>query len=382
MRKMILSVIFILALIIQSVASAADFNSVDWSKAPRIGNKNDFAAYIRNCERNNQTLIPMYIANDLVIKGDEFLKFTNLTQYVNATFEYVNGKPNRVLYEIMIYPGAKVVYAYRTGNTSILDENERQLYAKAIKIVGEAKRQPTPLRRELYIHDAITQASTYYNEKDNHLGAHHLTAVGALLEGRANCQGYADAFYMLGTMCGFNVGKINGVADNGPHVWNTIEFGDGKYYCVDVTWDDASFKMNGSNSEYNNYIYFNAPLEIMQTTHRWEKAYYPTLQSKVDGRYFYMTKEFSDTRGKYFGFHSRTAEDALNYIARRVADEGCRLSWAMAPYSSKYADSSFVGRHLTNEILPQYYNFYGSTRISVTHRGNYLFFTVDAVRNK
>ncbi len=380
MRKIILTAIFILTLIIQSFVSAADLESVDWSKAPRIGNKNDFAAYIKNCELNCQTLIPMYLANDLLVKGDEFLKFTNTIQFVSATFETRGGKPYRALYEVQFYPGARVEYAYRTGNTSILTDDERQLYARAVQIVGEAKRQPTILRRELYIHDAITQSSTYYNEENNQLGARYLTAIGALIDGRANCQGYADAFYMLGKMCGFNVGKINGTADRGPHVWNTIEFGDGKYYGVDVTWDDASFKMN-EGGEYNNYIYFNAPLEIMQSTHTWEKAYYPQIQSKMDGRYFYLTKEFSETRGKYFGFHSKTAEDALNYIARRIADEGCRLSWAMVPYNSKYADTNFVGQRLVNEILPKYYHYYAKTRMSVTHRGNYLFITVDAVRN-
>ncbi len=379
MRKIILTAIFILTLIVQSFVSAADFESADWNRAPRIGNKNDFVAYIKNCEQNCQTLIPMYLANDLVVKGEEFLKFTSAIQAVNTTFEYKNGKPNRVLYEVQFYPGARVEYAYRTGNTSILTGDERQLYARAVQIVGEAKRQPTILRRELYIHDAITQASTYYTESNQKLGARYLTAIGALIDGRANCQGYADAFYMLGRMCGFNVGKINGVAKE-PHTWNTIEFGDGRYYCVDVTWDDPSFKMN-EGGEYNNYIYFNVPLEIIKSTHNWERNYYPQIVQKADGRYFYMTKEFSETRGKYFGFHSRTAEDALNYIARRIADEGCRLSWAMVPYSSKYADTSFVGQRLVNEILPRNYHFAAKARMSVTHCGNYLFITVDAVRN-
>ena len=63
-----------------------------------------------------------------------------------------------------IYPGAKVAYAYRTGDTSILNNEEHRLYNTAVKIVNAAKSQPTDLRKELYIHEKITDSVSYFFE--------------------------------------------------------------------------------------------------------------------------------------------------------------------------------------------------------------------------
>ena len=382
MHKIIFTAIFIFTLLIQNLASAADYKSVDWSSAPRFGNKQDFINYIKNCENNCKSKVPVVFTNGLFVNVEECLKITKNSQYVNVTWwNDSNGRPREVLYELSLYPGTKVAYAYRTGDTSILSGEEKKLYNVAVKIVNEAKQRNTTLLREHYIHETITEMVTYYNTKSNAKQPRHCNAIGALIDGKANCQGYADSFYMLGRMLNLNVGKMSGVANKEKHVWNTIEFGDGRIYGVDVTWDDASFSFADSG-EYNNYIYFNAPLEIMRTTHSWEGAYNPKLYSSIDGRYFYYTQEFWDTNGRYFAFHSNTAEDALGYIAQRIAKEGWRLSWGMAPYDSRYADVNFCLKRLTKDILPNKYHWYGYIKMNVARRGNYLYFTVDADKNK
>lgn len=384
MKKFILTVTFILVAIIQNIVSAADLNSVDWNNAPRFGNKQDFINYIKNCEYNCKASVPVVFTNGLFVNVEEFVKFAQNCQYVNITWwKDNNGQPTKTLYELTFYPGTKVAYAYRTGDTSILSGEEWQLYNIAVGIVNEANQQPTTLLKELYLHDAITKRVKYYTRQTNEKAPRHCNAIGALIDGRANCQGYSDAFYMLGTMGGFNVGKMSGISNNGkgnePHVWNTINLGGGNIYAVDVTWDDATFTT--SEGEYNHYIYFNAPLEIMQTTHTWEAAYNPTICSNVDGAYFYYTQEFWDTEGEYFGFHADTAEDALVYIGQRIAQEGFNVSLGMAPYDARYANLNFSLNHLVKEILPQRFNWYGYVNMSVAHRGNWLFFTVSAKKN-
>ena len=381
MRKNIFTAIFIFTLLLQNLASAADFDKVDWNSAPRFGDKKSFMEYLITCENKCQTRVPVVFTDGLFVNVEECLKMTKNSQYVYAKWlNDKNGKPRQVLYELNIYPGAKVAYAYRTGNTSALSAEEKQLYNVAVKIVNAANQKSTPLLKEHYIHEKITEMVTYYNANTNSKTPRHCTAVGALLDGKANCQGYADAFYMLCKMLGFNVSKMSGWANNESHVWNTIEFGDGRIYGVDVTWDDASFSFADSG-EYNNYIYFNAPLEIMQTTHTWEAAYNPQLYPRLDGRYFYYTQEFWDTDGRFFAFHSSTAEDALGYIAQRIAKEGRRLSWGMAPYDSRYADVKFCLNLLVKDILPNRYQWYGYVKMNVAVRGKWLFYTVDAVAN-
>ena len=381
MKKIILSLVLILTAIFQNIASAADYNSVDWDRAPHFNNTADFANYVRECAKNCQSSIPAIFDNGSFVEAGEVIKIYKNTNAASCT-RWTNNRDRsvRVLYELNVYPGARVEYAYRTGNTSILTNEERKLYNIAVEIVREAKRQPNSLLKEYYIHEKITERVTYYNLQGGSETSRHLTAIGALIDGKANCQGYTDAFYMLGRMAGLNVGRMSGNAAGGPHAWNTIEFGDGRYYGVDVTFDDASFRFAGSG-EYNNYIYFNAPLEIMTATHSWEAAYNPAIYPKIDSRYFYCTPEFQKSDGKYFAFHSKTAEDALGYIAQRIAKQGYRLSWGMAPYNSKYANLNFSIDRLTKEILPRRYSWYGQIKMSVVHRGNWLFYIVDATKS-
>ena len=381
MQKIIFGAMLIFALIFQNIASAADLNSVNWNNAPHFNNKADFINYIKNCENNCVASVPVIFSNGAFVNVNEFLKIAKNTQHVNVVWQNDrSGQPSKALYELTIYPGTRVAHAYLTGNTSFLTAEEKKLYNLAVQIVNAANRQPTILQKELYIHEEITKRVSYYNTNSKSNAPHHCNALGALLDGRANCQGYADSFYMLGKMLGFNVSKMTGRGNNQPHVWNTITFGDGRIYAVDVTYDDASFK-NSDSGEYNNYIYFNAPLEILRATHTWEKNYNPNLYPKIDGRYFYTTSEFQSTNGEKFAFHSSTAENALGYIAQRIARDGKKISWGMAPYDSRYANTKFALNRLVREILPQQYKWTGYVKMNVARRGNWIFYTVDAAKN-
>lgn len=68
------------------------------------------------------------------------------------------------------------------------------------------------------------------------------TAWGALMDGRAVCDGYAKALKLLCDQHGIPCLLISGTAvqDSGQeaHAWNYVQMEDGRYYAIDVTWDD------------------------------------------------------------------------------------------------------------------------------------------------
>lgn len=105
--------------------------------------------------------------------------------------------------------------------------------------------------RELLLHDAFAKRVTY-QEGDN---AHN--AYGALVKGKAVCEGYARAFqyllYQSGIQCliaeGESVNPTTGLSEG--HAWNVVSI-DGQYYHVDLTWDDT----NDVNTPVV-YAYFN-----------------------------------------------------------------------------------------------------------------------------
>ena len=155
------------------------------------------------------------------------------------------------------YPGDKILNAHKTGDTTQLSDAEKDAYTLALKLVEQAKRESTTqLETELWLHDWLCEHVVYESPDmdvatEQYIALRQLTCVGALLDGKANCQGYTDAFYLLGNLAGFEVRRMFGVTEEG-HCWNVVKL-DGKWYIVDVTFDD----LEGDNNWW--YIYFNVP---------------------------------------------------------------------------------------------------------------------------
>ena len=195
------------------------------------------------------------------------------------------------------YPGMRIVYARENGTTDFLTERERQTLDAALAFAGDARAQVSEgdpsvegtdtasgetsegssaaeetlsadreLRIAAYIHDRLCRGIEYtidesVDEDD--------TAIGALLNGEANCDGYADAFYLVGSLAGLTITYQHGESlddeenywKDETHLWNLLQI-DGTWRLVDVTWDDSE--------EYGaEYTWFNIGLDRAERTHNW-----------------------------------------------------------------------------------------------------------------
>lgn len=83
----------------------------------------------------------------------------------------------------------------------------------------------------LELHDRLAKRITYI-EVDN---AHD--AYGALVNGRAVCEGYARAYQLLLNRCGIPCLTVTGTGGGVGHAWNMFRLG-GSWVQTDVTWDD------------------------------------------------------------------------------------------------------------------------------------------------
>ncbi len=121
-----------------------------------------------------------------------------------------------------------------------------ELQKAAEKIIGKVKYLETDYDKIKYLHDEVAKAVTY------DMGtAYHQTAYGALVNGKAVCRGYANAFAYLCQAAGIECVLINGSATNSSgetdlHSWNMVKL-DEKWYHVDVCWDDTK---NGYHHNY------------------------------------------------------------------------------------------------------------------------------------
>lgn len=109
------------------------------------------------------------------------------------------------------------------------EEIRAALYHTAQELISA---DPTALG----LHDALADLVTYGGLDDD-----CYTAPGALLEGLAVCEGYAQALCLLYRMAGIPCGVISGDARDhtgsvGRHAWNVAYISG--YTLIDATWDD------------------------------------------------------------------------------------------------------------------------------------------------
>lgn len=329
--------IFIAAIIAVLIfSSQVDAAEVDWSKAPRFDNKADFVRYVEEGRRRgyitfaavltNPSILPKAYQSHVINKQDFAEEIVPCVDF-KLLYGAIKGNEMRIHFRITEYPGTRVANAYLRGSTDYLTSDELQLYKVAVEIVTEAKKHKSPIAQELYIHNEICKRVTYERDKN--------TAVGALVYGKADCDGYADAFYMLGRMMGWNVGRIFG----GGHAWNWVEFSDGKVYCVDVTYDDDFFDFKEYGGKVRGYLFFNAPEEIIAVNHKWDRELLPNLQRTVDGRYAY----------RILNNHALVSspQEGWDILAKKLstAKKGT-LFYVLAPFSENRGNYS--GRRITH----------------------------------
>ena len=180
----------------------------------------------------------------------------------------------------MIKPGYKW-----TGDK--LEELKAEFNAAANEILSGITDSMSDYEKELYIHDALAKRNSYIGGT-----AHAHDAYGALVEGRSVCEGYAEALQYLLQRVGIQSFLIIGYSYNPEteefegHEWNVVKI-DGKYYHVDLTWDDQGERIFHS--------YFNVSDTMIKEDHYIETtAYALPVCNSTDAFYFKRTDGYMD----------------------------------------------------------------------------------------
>lgn len=122
-------------------------------------------------------------------------------------------------------------YDYYTGSANNMRE---ELSKKEDEILSGITDSMTDVEKIRYIHDYLIENITYDADAldcDN--------VYGALIKQRTHCQGFSKSVCCLCDKLGIESMLVTGNA-GGPHMWNMVKVG-GKWYNLDVTWDDPDF---------------------------------------------------------------------------------------------------------------------------------------------
>ena len=157
--------------------------------------------------------------------------------WLNTSYKYGYDKSNKVVQVQLSFGISK----------EQLDTAKSNFDNAVNSIVTAAATYSSDIEKELYIHDAICELTTY-----NTNASLNQSSYSALVGGSTVCAGYARAFQYVCTKSGLTCYYLTGTASGEDHAWNIISI-DGEFYNVDVTWDDSISESYGSNV----YTYFN-----------------------------------------------------------------------------------------------------------------------------
>lgn len=126
-------------------------------------------------------------------------------------------------------------------------KQEKELDTKISKIIKKLDlNDKSDYDKVKAIHDYIIENTSYDMNLKNY------SAYDALIGKSAVCQGYTLAAYRLFTAAGLESRIVTGYAGGSPHAWNIVKV-DGKWYNIDITWDDP---VSQTGEDLLTYDYF------------------------------------------------------------------------------------------------------------------------------
>ena len=180
------------------------------------------------------------------------------------------------LENLKYYAGWRISRLQETGKTDLLTSREKETLGAALTVAEQAS--GSDLEKERFLFDALCGRITY-DADPNDMDSDRDCAVGAFLNGRADCDGYADAMMLCCSLSGIPCRYIHGRAVDSPdgrdgsHMWNLV-FIENMWLMCDVTWGDRE-------SEEPAYLFFNIGSQDAAASYVWNPE---TLFTPVAGR--------------------------------------------------------------------------------------------------
>ncbi len=252
----------------------------------------DNFAYVDNYQdtgiKNKKELIDYiyYVLNSGIEKSERYVDkiYVNYLDDIN-TLTKDNGKifkeevsilnnfvhPYNSSNNIKIFYGGEYTFGI-TIKKAYTDNEIKEINKIVDKVINEKTNNSMPIREKIkVIHDYIIDNTEYdklKNDNINDTTYKSQTAYGALIEGFATCNGYSDAMAIF--LNKLNV--INYKISNDEHIWNLVYL-DGKWYHLDLTWDDPISDTNVNRDTY--FLITTSKLEELNDgTHEFDKKIY------------------------------------------------------------------------------------------------------------
>ncbi|MBN2795141.1 MAG: hypothetical protein JXR88_07030 [Clostridia bacterium] len=225
---------------------------------------NDSDLVLMQIEKDGTIYIPPYTSDETELYGVGYEKFANGVEYVGYFENYERLGEG-------LYFGPEDDY---TLETNLLDLRAEEILEEVILP------HMTNLEKIKGIHDYLASHIIYDMSNEENISDMSHTAYGALIQGSAVCDGYAEAFkYLLDKVNIENVLIFGEASETGDfvgeinHAWNLVKINN-LYKHFDMTWDDDDM------NQKIRYTYFNQTSDFMDDTHEWHIEKYKAYLGK------------------------------------------------------------------------------------------------------
>ena len=156
--------------------------------------------------------------------------------------------------------GNTMLYLYSYVSPEECETMIREMNSKVQSIVESIGEEKSEFDRELLAFQAVADHCAYDTETASGEAKdwQSYTAYGALINGKAVCEGYSRAMQLLLSYLDMECRLIHGTADGAGHMWDLVRVG-GDWYHLDATWNDQK--------DVVIYDYFNVTDHIIQKDH-------------------------------------------------------------------------------------------------------------------
>ena len=232
--------------------------------------------------------------------------------------------------------------------------------------------------KEEYINNYIIENCKYDDAaaQIENIEGNENDAYGALVDGKAVCEGYARAFQLLCNKANIDCVLLSGTADSDNHTWNGVKIG-GDWYQIDVTWNDTDGENNYAENDYFNltddlmlkdhklsYKYSELNSQTYLSVGTWCNFYVPKCTAEKYNYFNYKYPTVSDPDNaddvsqaianaakngdEYFSIVVDKNTD-FDYMYDRIMNDGYLYNWVSEAneingYSPRLAESCYVYR--------------------------------------
>ncbi len=218
--------------------------------------------------------------------------------YVTAKGKDNSGNPAALLMFSASGESASSYLVSRSEKAIMEEELNRAVSAILSKVTAT-----DPFEKEVQLMRLLCEKVTYTTDPDDPM---IYSAYGALVGGRALCEGYSRAMQLLLLQSGIPCTTVTGIANGEGHMWNLVQLGS-DWYNLDATWNDTG-------GDLVSFEYFNLTDADIALDHAFSKDFSQIAPDKLSGVSFNISRPAcTATAYNYF------AKRGFTYSAENVA---------------------------------------------------------------